>query len=359
MSREEDATLSGTAVKSSPSSTSRHAARLAWMSVTLVALAACGAVVPSATIDAPAGEPTFVRLTSDAGESLGGGSTYEYAEKNTLITVRAVGAQLAMRVVGDRVWDGFLALPSSETRLRAGTFAALTNTPAGGGAGFRWSCQEVTCDASTASVTIDSVTYDGDALRAIDLRFEQRCDAQSGALRGTVHWRADDEPSASNPVTPAPTALWRAPAGSTPAKGGYVYLDGGAGLIPGITLPRTIVPISGTMQVQASGNRVSILAVDSATKLTMTGTFREMFSLTAIQEGYYRDLRAASQQANAGGLDVAVNGGNCASPIGWFVIDRQFYFQGNLTIVDLRFEVRCGGFAAPLRGQIHWAESGA
>ena len=125
------------------------------------------------------------------------------------------------------------------------------------------------------------------------------------------------------------------------------------------TTTRTIVPVFGTMQVQASGNRVSILAVDSATKLTMTGTFREMFALTAIQEGYYRDLRAASQQLNTGGLDVAVNGGNCASPIGWFVIDRQFYFQGNLTIVDLRFEVRCGGFAAPLRGQIHWAESGA
>ena len=26
--------------------------------------------------------------------------------------------------------------------------------------------------------------------------------------------------------------------------------------------------------------------------------------------------------------------------------------------VDLRFEIRCGGFGAPLRGQIHWAESG-
>jgi len=329
------------------------------MSVALVAGAACGAVVPSGTIDSPDGDPTFVRLASDAGESLGGGSTYEYSEQNALVTVRTSGAQLALRVVGDRVWDGFLALPSSEARLRAGTFAALTNAPAAGGAGFRWSSQELTCGASVASVTIDSVTYDGDALSAIDLHFEQRCDAQSGALRGTVHWRAADEPTASNPVSPAPGVLWRAPTGSTPAKGGYVYLEGGAGLIPGITLPRTIVPVFGQMQVQSSGNRVSILAVDSATKLTMTGTFREMFALTTIQEGYYRDLRAASQQSNTGGLDVAVNGANCTSPIGWFVIDRQFYFQGGLTIIDMRFEVRCGGFAAPLRGQIHWAESGA
>jgi hypothetical protein len=346
-------------VKLSIPSTSRHGARRAWMPVALVALAACGAVVPSGTIDAPATDPTFVRLTSDAGEPLGGGSTYEYSEQSALVTVRPSGAQVAIRVVGDRVWDGFLALPSSETRLRAGTFAALTNAPAAGSAGFRWSSQELTCGASVASVTIDSVTYDGDALTALDLRFEQRCDAQNGALRGTVHWRAEDEPTATNPVVPTPAALWRAPAGATPAKGGYAYLEGGAGVMPGITLPRTIVPVFGTMQVQASGNRVSILAVDSATKLTMTGTFREMFALTAIQEGYYRDLRAASQQSNTGGLDVAVNGGNCASPIGWFVIDRQFYFQGSLTIIDMRFEVRCGGFAAPLRGQIHWAESGA
>ena len=331
-----------------------------WKAVTLFALAACGAVTPSGVVvDQPEGVATFVRLASDTGEPLGGGSTYEYSEQGALVTVRASGAQAAIRVVGDRVWDGYLALASGETRLRAGTFAALTNAPAAGSAGFRWSSQEVTCGTSVATVTIDSVSYDGDALRAIDFRFDQRCDAQTGALHGTVHWRADDEPRPSAPVTPAPGALWRAPGGSTPAKGSYVYLAGGAGLIPGITLPRTIVPIVGTMQAQASGNRLSILAVDSATNLTMTGTFRETFGLTTIQEGFYRDLRGANPVSNAGGLDVSVNGGTCASPVGWFVIDRQLYFQGGLTIVDLRFEIRCGGFGAPLRGQMHWAESGA
>ena len=328
------------------------------MAAALLALGACTIEVPSAVVAKPEGVATFVRLASDTGESLSGGSSYEYSEQNALVSVRPSGAQLAIRVVGDRVWDGFLALPSSETRLRAGTFAALTNLPSPGGGGFRWSSQETTCGASVASVTIDSVTYDGDALSAIDLQFEQRCDGQSKALRGTVHWRAEDEPSPSGPVAPAPAVLWRAPAGATPAKGNYVYLSGAAQQIPGITLPRTIVPISGTMQAQTSGNRLSILAVDSATKLTMTGTFRETFGLTTIQEGYYRDLRGANPVSNAGGLDVSVNGGSCASPVGWFVIDRQFYFQGGLTIVDLRFEVRCGGFGAPLRGQLHWAESG-
>ena len=352
-------TSSSIAVKISPPSTSRTLTRRAWMAVAPIALAACTVAVPSATIDSPAGVATFVRLASDTGEPLGGGSTYDYSGQNAFVTARASGAQLALRVVGARVWDGFLTLPSSEPRLRAGTFAALTNTPVAGSAGFRWSSQEVSCGASVATVTIDSVTYDGDALAAIDFQFEQRCDAQTAALRGTVHWRAEDEPRASTPISPAPAGLWRAPDGSTPAKGSYVYLAGAAGLIPGITLPRTIVPVAGTMQTQATGNWLSSVAIDSATKLTMAGAFRETIGLTTLQEGYYRDLRGANPPSSVGGLDVSVNNQSCALPVGWFVIDRQFYFQGNLTIVDLRFEIRCGGFGAPLRGQIHWAESGA
>lgn len=347
-------------MKLSTPSTSRTLTRLAWMAGVLVTVAACTVALPSAVVDKkPEDVATFVRLASDTGEPLGEGSTYEYSEQGALVTARATGAQLAIRVVGDRVWDGFLALASSEPRLRAGTFAALTNTPSAGSAGFRWSSQETACGASLATVTIDSVTYDGDALAAIDFQFEQRCDAQSAALRGTVHWRAEDEPRASAPVSPAPAGLWRAPAGSTPAKGSYVYLAGAAGVIPGVTLPRTIVPVVGTMQTQAAGNWLTIVAVDSATKLTMAGAFRETIGLTTIQEGYFRDLRGANPVSNVGGLDVSVNGQSCALPVGWFVVDRQFYFQGNLTVVDLRFELRCGGFGAPLRGQIHWAESGA
>jgi hypothetical protein len=327
-------------------------------SIGVVALVACGSDAPAGP-SAPAGVATFVHLAGDPGETLGGGATLDYSATNALVTVRPFGAQLAMRVVGDRVWDGFLALASSETRLRAGTFTSLTNAPGPGSAGFRWSSQEVTCTASVATVTIDSVKYDGDVPRAIDLRFEQRCDGESAALRGTVHWRAEDDPSAPGPVLPVPPALWRAPAGSTPATGPYVYLEGSATLGPGITLPRTIVPAPGAMQVKASGNQLSILAFDPVRAQTTTANFREMSGMTSIQEGYYGDLRGLGEQSGAGSLGVTVDTWQCATLVGWFAIDRQFYFQGSLTIVDLRFELRCGGFGAPLRGQVHWAESGA
>ena len=140
--------------------------------------------------------------------------------------------------------------------------------------------------------------------------------------------------------------------------GPYVYLEGGANLGTGILLPQTLVP--GPITVRTTGGKLSIVAYDPVKALGMSGTFQEMSSQTAMQEGYYRDLRALGEgDAGAGGLDVGVSTWTCSSLVGWFVIDRQFYFQGGLTVIDLRFEVRCGGFGAPLRGQIHWAESGA
>ena len=101
----------------------------------LAALSSCGSDAPSGVANPPASVPSFVKLASDAGESLGAGGTFDYSKANALVTVRPLGAQLAIRVVGDRVWDGFLSLGSGETQLRAGTFSGLTNTPATGTAG--------------------------------------------------------------------------------------------------------------------------------------------------------------------------------------------------------------------------------
>ena len=332
--------------------------RRAFASFALLALAACGAESPVLVSHEQVPIASFVELVGDPGESLGGGGTYSYSINNALVTVRPLGAQLAIRVVGDRVWDGFLSLGSGETLLRTGTLSGATNTPAAGTGGFRWSSQELTCTASIATVTIDSVKYEAATLRAIDLHFEQRCNGQSAALRGTVHWRVEDDPSASGPVMPVPAALWRAPPGSTPATGPYVYLDGGANLGSGISLPEMLVP--GPITVSTTGGKLSIVAYDPVKALGVSGIFQEMIGQTTMKEGYYRDLRAVGEgDASAGGLDVGVSTWTCKSLVGWFVVDRQFYFQGSLTIIDLRFELRCGGFGTPLRGQIHWAESGA
>src|SRR5947209_14436914 len=105
------------------------------MTITLLALLACGSDAPSGVTPPPPGAGSAVHLVSDAGESLGAGATYDYSKANALVTVRPFGAQLAMRVVGDRVWDGYLVLAGG-ARLRTGTFADLPNTSTLGSTGF-------------------------------------------------------------------------------------------------------------------------------------------------------------------------------------------------------------------------------
>jgi hypothetical protein len=54
--------------------------------------------------------------------------------------------------------------------------------------GLNWSGEGRGCNTLTGWFVVDSVTYNGDALTAIDLRFEQHCDGGTSALHGEIHW---------------------------------------------------------------------------------------------------------------------------------------------------------------------------
>ena len=303
--------------------------------------------------------PNSVRLVSDPGDVIGNGGSYDYSPANALLTVNPFRNEISIRVVGDSVWDAYLVIPGG-VKLRAGTFTDLPGYPsttAAGGA-FRWASQERQCAPSNSAVTIERAEYDGDALLAIDLRFEQRCGALSAALRGTVHWQAGDRVGPSGPVVPVPASLWQPPVGSTPVKVSYVYLDMDASFAPGASFPRTIVPAPSVVPVSVTGRNVSVTAEDTVAKLAMNGRFQLLLGQTEIKVGYYHDLRGNSATAApAGALDVTLNARGCATHVGWFAVDHVFYFNGLLTQIDLRFEERCSDFSAPMRGQIHWRES--
>jgi hypothetical protein len=161
----------------------------------------------------------------------------------------------------------------------------------------------------------------------------------------------------SGPMVPIPANLWQPPAGSTPLTGSYAYLEMDAGFSPGASYPHTIVTPPGTFTVSATEGRLSVVAVDGAAGYAMNGVFQTMIGLTRLEEGYYADVRALSQSDPLrGAMSVALNSRSCDSPAGWFAIDHVFYFSGILTTLDMRFEARCTGFGAPMRGQIHWRE---
>lgn len=130
-----------------------------------------------------------------------------------------------------------------------------------------------------------------------------------------------------------------------------------AAFSPGAAYPHTIVKPPAAFTVTSSEGRLSVVAVDAADGYAMNGVFQTMIGLTQLQEGYYADVRELSQRDPLrGAMSVALNSRSCDSLVGWFALDRVFYFSGILTTLDMRFEVRCAGFGAPMRGQIRWRE---
>ena len=55
-------------------------------------------------------------------------------------------------------------------------------------ASMDWSGNGRGCDTVTGWFVVDKVTYTTNAVTALDLRFEQHCDAATPALRGVIHW---------------------------------------------------------------------------------------------------------------------------------------------------------------------------
>ena len=329
--------------------------RRALSALVLASATACGS--DGGVDPRPVDAPNSMRLTSDAGDAMGNGATFSYTGASALVTVRPYRAALSMRVVADSVWDGALVLAGE--RVRTGTFADLPAQPSAASAGsaFRWSSQDRSCATSRSTVTIDTATYDGDALVALHLGFEQHCGGSAAALRGTVHWRASAEISASGPILPIPAALWRAPASATPPTGRYAYLEMDSSLSGGTSYPRLIALAPNVATVTASGRDLALSSMDAPDDPSIRATFRTMSGVTTYTEGYYHDLRGAAESGPlAAALDVALRSRACQSFSAWFAIDHVFYFSGRMTALDLRFEQRCSGVGTPVRGQIHWVE---
>lgn len=295
--------------------------------------------------------PNFVQLRSDAGDYIGQGRTYDYTQANALVGVAAAGNRLEVRIDGDEMWFGDFQLPSSATRLQVGAYANLSRYPFHDPAvgGLSWSGEGRGCNRLDGSFTIRNVSYTGDALEAVDLTFEQRCESGSTALRGSIHWRTDDPTQPAGPVNPPPGGLWRPAPGSTPSTARYVYLvsDPGDYIGGGATYSYTESDIS----VSGSGGRLSV-SVDG-----WQGDFQAMSGLSQLQVGYYGNLqRYPFHNPVRGGLNWYGQGRGCNTLTGWFVVDHVTYSDSRLTALDLRFEQHCEGGGPALRGALHWTE---
>jgi hypothetical protein len=323
--------------------------RVAFAPFLLVVATAVGCGGDSVTAPDPP-PPNSVRLQSDPQDYIGQGRSYEYTSANAIITVMATGRHLTVAVDGDESWFADFEGPASATRLQVGTYGNLTRYPFHDTqrGGLSWSGEGRGCNTLTGSFTIDSVTYRGDTLTALDLRFEQHCEGGAAALRGTIHWRSDDRTRPAGPAA-IPSTLWRPPPGATPASGDFVYLQSDAGDYIGGGATFLYTPLNASIVVTANGRHLSI-GVGG-----WSGEFEAMNAVSRIEPGYYPDLiRWPFHNPAKGGLDWFGQGRGCNTLQGWFAVDRVTYVGSTLTALEMRFEQHCDGATPALRGAIRW-----
>ncbi len=299
----------------------------------------------------------YVYLESEPGDFIGQGRNYLYTQANAVITVNAPYAQLAISIHGDETWYGDYAAMNSLTRLVPGYYGNLQrypfNNPVKGG--LSWSGQGRGCNVLTGWFAVDSVTYVGSTLQAIDLRFEQHCEGNGPALRGKIHWDAGSSATPPGPVPP-PAGLWQPASGATPASGNYVYLS---------SQPLDFVGQGQTYLYTATSNPTFTVSSSLAfmhvtvggTNAVWNGDFLGMNSLSRLEVGYYSDLqRYPFGNPAKGALSWTGQGRGCNLVNGWFVVDNVTYSGATLMSIDLRFEQHCDGSTDALRGKIHWSQ---
>jgi len=266
----------------------------------------------------------------------------------------AEGARLTISIVGDEKWSGVFQLPDTYATLQQGSYSNLTRYPFHDPAvgGLSWYGEARACNTLTGWIVIDSVSYDGADLAAIDLEFEQYCEGGAAALHGEVHWDADDSSEPPGPVVPPPADLWQPAAGVTPANGNYIFLA---------SQPGDWVGGGGTYLYTGSDAVISVIATEGRLSVSIdgedswTGDFQAMSTLSELEVGYYGDLgRYPMHNPAKGGLNWLGEASSCNTLTGWFVVDEVTYNGSTLAAIDLRFELVCEGSASALHGKIHW-----
>lgn len=322
--------------------------------VPLAMLAACGSSSePSVPAPVPApvpSEPNLIQLRGEAGEFVSDGRNYDYTLRNSLIRVTATTNVITVTVVGNQEWTGNFAAPAGSA-LRVGTYTNATRYPlnAPTSPGLSWTGQGRVCNQSTGSFTIDSISVVNGTLTAVTLRFEQQCDAAPPLLRGTIRWRADDPTKPDWPIVPIPANLWTPDPSLIPASGAFVFFASDAGDLVGQGAVQLYAGLPRPFSITANGPLISLNG----------GPYRAQFyagsSSTPIPVGYYPiQLRYPFNNPVFGGMDVVIGGRTCGSTTGWFVVDRATYVGTLLSELQLRFEQRCDGGSAALRGMIRW-----
>jgi hypothetical protein len=293
----------------------------------------------------------LIYLESENGDPVGRGESFAYTQANAVISVDTQGRHFNFNVTGDANWWAYMSVPMGLAKLAPGYYGELGTDTWSEQGGFSWSQSGAGCNGASSWIVIDSVTYDGDRLVWLDMRFGQRCRGSFGVLHGHIRWSPDDPTRPAGPVNPPPAGLWQAAAGATPASGNYVYLESTPGDPVGNGQTYTRTDDGNGFSVSAEGARVYVRMDGSS---WWNGTFAAMNTVSRITPGYYGNVQSYPGYNPTRAAMSWYSWTSCNSIKGWYVVDKATYSAGVLTELDLRFEQYCNGKTAPLNGQVHW-----
>jgi hypothetical protein len=134
----------------------------------------------------PAGV-NFVYVQSDSGDFVGQGQTHLYTPATATIDligdIRHVFVSVTDSGTSSGDFFGMNSIPKLAVGYYGGLQSLLFMNPTKGG--LSWGV----CAVLTGWFVIDRVTYTANTVTAIDVRFEQHCQASpTAALRGAIHW---------------------------------------------------------------------------------------------------------------------------------------------------------------------------
>lgn len=320
---------------------------------------------PGGLWEPPAGStPTtgnYVYLASDPGDFLGRGVTETFTQANaTFFPSRNL--RVLEFGIGGRTGVLVSFIPMSPlTELETGyypeTQRAWSGNPAVGGLSVNYESRG--CNVSTGWFVIDHIVFDGEAVAALDARFEHHCEGNTPAIRGKIHWRPDDATQPPGPVVPPPDGLWAPPAGAVPATGNVVYLQSDAGEFVGQGRTMTYTPLTSVIgygggYIAPAPNRFTITVTGDE---EWVGHFQAMSSISEMRAGYYGNLVRFPSGAVEGSLSWTGEGRACNQVSGWFVVDEVTYSGSTLTSIALRFAHHCEMGSRALRGYVRWSAS--
>ena len=283
---------------------------------------------------------------------------FVYTAASSVLEVSSANTRLTVTVRGDESWFGEMQAPAGSSELEPAYHDGLQRFPVHDAAigGLQWWGLAALCDGLTGWFAVDAATYEQGRLVAIEARFEQRCPSGENLL-GQIRWRADDTTKPPEPL-PVPEGLWAPPAERIAASGNVVYIESGNGDPTGDGITAVYTPLDAVLWTESVGGYFSIHVRGER---YWDGQFQAMSHLSELRTGYYTELRRYPFHNPAkGGLIWSDPQRICNLESGWLAVDRVNYDDiGLVESIELRFEQRCEGASATLRGFVRWSRNDA